>query len=204
MARSFTQFLPVLALMCACEATVPTELFDPGDPCNARVQVCIDDESALSCEDRVWEPLSCDELCARIGPSFVPDGCELGCVCVPVDPDGCVPGETTCIDDATLGACDDVQVLEAFACADLCEQQELASVGCVPAVEFAPGLIEPAQCWCTNEGTACDADEPASCVDDTTLASCMDGVWVFEDCADSCGQTGAQCDPWQTPGACGC
>lgn len=197
---SIVLLLPLLA----CEAGEPPELYNPGDPCNFDFQVCLDDESALSCEDRSWTALPCAQLCARLGPSFVAEGCELGCVCVPADPQACVPGQTQCIDDATLGVCDDQQVLEAFACAQLCDEQGLIELGCVAEVELAPGIVAPAECWCTNEATPCDADATPSCVDDATLAACVDGVWVFEDCAQQCGQSGAQCDPWQTPAACGC
>jgi hypothetical protein len=196
---------PYIAVLCsACTSSEPRRLDAEGDPCNSPYTACVDDESALSCEDRIWTVRSCDELCSRLGPSYVADGCDGDCVCVPADPTACTPGQTSCIDDATLATCDEDQQTEALTCETVCATQGLASSGCLPAVELSPGIIDPATCWCTHEGTPCDDAALPSCVDASTLARCSDGAWLFEPCASLCGRADAACDPWAQPAACAC
>jgi hypothetical protein len=197
--RSWLVVVLVLASAPGCEDPRPPVLDQIGDPCRAAYRVCLDDDSVRRCEDGMWAVADCEQVCAELGPAYLADGCDGDCVCVLADADGCTPGETACLDDDTLGICSPSQGWEPSLCEQRCAASQLESLGCLdPTV----ASTDPAACWCTAEGTACAATAP-SCVDDSTLARCVDGVWVFEDCTLDCGGP-APCDPWRSPAACAC
>jgi hypothetical protein len=200
-ARSWLIVALLVAAVSACEdeAVHPPRLDQIGDPCRTASRTCVDDDSVRRCEDGIWAVATCAQVCAELGPAYLADGCEQDCVCILAEPDGCIPNETTCMDDDTLGTCSPTQAWEPSSCADRCAASQLASLGC-----FDSGVEsdDPAGCWCTALGTPCGA-APASCVDDSTLAMCIDGNWVFEDCALLCDGP-AECDPWLRPAACSC
>lgn len=178
----------------ACADVTPTVLDQAGDPCRLHIShhTCVDDDSALRCEASIWTVTSCESICTELGPAYVAEGCEEQCVCVLADPSGCVPGELTCMDEVSIGLCSPTQTWEVSACDDLCAASQLESLGCLDAA-----------CWCTAEGTACDVTTPPACVDESTIASCTGGTWVFEDCSTVCGGP-ALCDAWLMTAACAC
>jgi hypothetical protein len=198
-ARGWLVFALVFASLSACEDSRPSVLDQVGDPCRATHQTCFDDDSIQRCEDGVWAVADCQQVCAEVGPAYVADGCGDDCVCVLADPNGCTPGETACMGADTLGTCSPMQGWESSSCEQRCAASQLGSIGCLdPTVDST----DSAACWCTAEGTACSAAEP-TCVDDSTLGRCIDGVWVFQDCSVECGGL-TQCDPWGSPAACAC
>jgi hypothetical protein len=184
----------------ACAEVVPGERYEIGDPCRSPYLFCYDDASVQRCEDHAWAVASCETVCAERGPAWIADGCddEEACVCVLVDAHGCTPGESACADEASVSVCSELQTWETTACAEPCAAMQLESLGCLPASE-----TEPAACWCTAESTPCPADAAPSCVDSSTLARCVDGLWAFEDCAATCPATG-QCNPWGATASCEC
>jgi hypothetical protein len=182
----------------SCSMPSSPEQFGVGDPCRVGIPTCVDDVSVLRCEARTWAITDCETVCAELGPSYLSDGCDDDCVCVLMDPTGCAPSESICIDEYTLARCNDQQIWEPTLCEELCTAAGLLSVGCLDQTAD----VEPT-CWCTGEGAAC-ADAAPSCVDDSNLAICVEGTWVFEDCTSSCGNSAATCDPWQQPVACDC
>jgi hypothetical protein len=186
----------LLGLASGCGPTDAPQLDAIGDPCRTAYDVCLDESSVRSCVDGVWAERECTAICSELGPAYVADGCDRECVCVLADPDGCVPGQTECIDAESVGLCDEQQIVQALVCTDVCAASGLASLGCLVDAE------EPANCWCTAEGTPCDGAAP-TCVDEITIASCEADVWVFEECADVCGGQG-RCDSLQSPAACEC
>lgn len=199
-------FALALAPALGCEDEAPPALDQVGDPCRHPAQSCVDEGAVLRCEGGVRAIAACDTVCAELGPAYVAAGCERGCVCVLVEPEGCAPGETVCADPETLLLCSAMQSWEPQPCAQLCEATQLESLGCLDQSEdWDPRWNDgyPAACWCTSEGTACEAQAQASCVDESTLAACVDGVWEFADCALSCAGPG-RCDPWLGPAACAC
>ena len=184
--------------LAACTDVIPPRLDDIGDPCRTTTQVCVDDESVQICEDQSWALASCESICASLGPAWIADGCEDGCVCMPANPDACTPGETICVDDDTIGVCDEMQAWEESACAERCATEGLSSAGCRTGDDV---WMKPDACWCSIEGTAC-TNETSSCVGGEVLASCVDGVWVFEDCGEGC--SGGYCDPFGQVDVCVC
>jgi hypothetical protein len=194
--------LLVAALAGGCGGDSPPRLDQPGAPCRGNDHRCVDEATVTRCEDDVLVETNCDIVCAELGPAWIADGCDGECVCTPADPSGCSPGETDCVNEQTLEQCDDSQVRHAIDCEQLCAANGLSSVGCsVTANEITGDLT--AACWCSGEGTPCDPTSPAMCVDETSLATCEDGEWVFDDCAEICGAP-SQCVAWQTPVACEC
>lgn len=191
--------LLILLGMLACSEDLPPDLYDLGDPCRSATPFCFDVDTVRVCEDNVWALSTCEDVCTELGPAWVADGCENQCVCVPADPNGCTPGEALCADESTLRTCSETQEWEDAACQDLCAAEALNSAGCRMGDE---PWMKPDACWCTSEGTPCTDEEP-SCVDAQTLARCEAGVWVFEDCAASCGGAGV-CDPFAELDACAC
>ena len=187
-------------LATACGEGAPTPLLDIGDPCRSAAEICVDDELVEVCEDEVWAIVSCDQLCAELGPAWIGGGCDDSCVCTPADPNGCTPGASTCVDDDRVGTCDETQTWEEVSCEELCADQGLNSAGCR---EGDAMWMKPDECWCTTEGTTCSAGAEPNCVNDQILASCEGEVWVFEDCAQSCGGSGS-CDPFAEVDICSC
>lgn len=191
--------------MVAC-AEEARPLDEPGDPCRSAGHICVGDDMALVCEDKVWELASCEEICAERGPAWIPNGCELElhCECVLADPDGCTPGEAMCADESIVRTCSEAQEWEDAACDVLCAAEGLNSAGCRMGMgmDDEPWMTLDA-CWCTSEGTSCSGEEPI-CIDAQTLASCEADVWVFEDCAESCGGAAGVCDPFADTDVCVC
>lgn len=184
-----------VALTLGCTESEPPLLDELGDPCRSAHDVCLDDDSVRSCESGVWAKRDCASVCAEIGPAYGPAGCDLECVCELLDPSGCTPSETTCVDEGTVAVCDDAQELQPSPCAEVCAAAGLDEVGCL---EDDGG----ASCWCTSEGTPCESSTPA-CVDDATIAVCEAGIWTFVACEAVCGGP-ATCDPFQQPAVCSC
>jgi hypothetical protein len=192
-----------VALSGCGEEVIPPALDDIGDPCRSAITHCIDDDSVMRCEADVWTEVSCEVSCAELGPAYVADGCEQGCTCTLVDPSGCVPDETICMDDDNLGVCDESQSWETFPCDVLCATLQLEPLGCMEQLVEGPTEEYVADCWCTAEGAGCDLTSAPTCVDESTIAQCVDDIWVFEDCSTLCGGP-ALCEPWLTPAACDC
>ncbi len=189
------RLLPGLAVLLGCSEPLPL-LDDLGDPCRSAHDVCIDDDTVRSCESGVWVQRDCASVCAERGPAYEPAGCDRECVCELLDPSGCTPNETTCVDESRVAVCDATQVFQPHACSDVCADAGLAELGC------REGDDGEASCWCTSEGTPCITSVPA-CVDDTTIATCEAGVWTFHACDAVCGGP-AICDPFRQPAACTC
>jgi len=80
-----------------------------------------------------------------------------------------------------------------------CDAPELTEVAGVwtattcAAVCAALGPAYVSDGWCTAEGTPCDLDTLPVCVDATSIAWCIDAIWVFEDCAAACEGPAAEC-----------
>lgn len=190
-----------MALSCS-EADPAPRLDQPGDPCRGREHRCVDEHEVTRCESDILVETDCNEVCAELGPAWISDGCDGKCVCVPADPAGCWPGEANCVNEQTLQRCRDSQTWEAIDCEERCAAMGVSSVGCIEQADELTG-DSTADCWCSGEGKPCDPTTPALCVDDTSLAVCEDGSWVFQECAEICGTT-SQCVPWQTPAFCEC
>ncbi len=178
----------------------PPPLLELGDPCRTTLRYCIDEQTVQLCEDDVWTVKTCDEACAELGPAYVADACvDDDCSCALADPDGCVPGQTSCTADNSVSVCSDAQSWESVACDELCAESGLLSRGCIAGIDDVAG------CWCTSEGTPCDSTAPPVCADSVSLARCEDGLWSFEDCAASCASPSeGQCIAWATPAYCAC
>jgi hypothetical protein len=186
-----------LALLFACtEAEEPPRLHELGDPCRVAYDACLDDDSVRSCVDGVWVERDCASVCADRGPAYAPAGCELECVCALVDPSGCTPGEATCMDEDTLAVCDELQDLQPTSCLQVCADAGLEPIGCREEEDQA-------NCWCTSEGTPCEASSTPRCVDEGSIAVCDGETWVFSECEAVCGHPAA-CDPFRQPAACDC
>jgi hypothetical protein len=187
----------LIALMAACTGNEPPILDQLGDPCRSAYDVCLDDDSVRSCEDGVWVERDCASVCAELGTAYGPAGCDRECVCELLDPSGCTPGEATCVDEGTVAVCDEVQQLQPTPCSEICADAGLHEVGCLT------DEAGEASCWCTGEGTSCEASSAPACVDDGTIATCEAGTWTFFTCETVCG-TPAACDPFRQPAACDC
>lgn len=186
----------VVSLMLGCAEMTAPLLEDLGDPCRSAYDFCLDDNSVQSCESGVWEKRDCASVCADLGPAYGPAGCDQECVCELLDPSGCTPTETTCVDEGTVAVCDEAQTLQATPCAEVCADAGLNEVGCLD-------IEGEASCWCTSEGTTCEPSSSPTCVDDATIATCEAGTWTFVECGVICGSP-ATCDPYQQPAACDC
>lgn len=202
------RLLLALVLTPACEAGVePAWLDQPGDPCRGEAHRCGEPQAGepevLRCEDDVLVARDCDVICSERGPAWVAEGCDRECVCVPIDPDGCWPGETQCADADTLERCDEGQQWAGSSCATACAEVGLNSTGCQPGTGETMYDSTPAACWCSGEGQSCSTGEAPRCVGDGAIASCVDGAWTVVDCAEVCGNA-ASCVPWQSPASCAC
>lgn len=187
----------LLLLITACTEIEPAKPFDDlGDPCRTAYDICLDEDSVQTCEADVWVERDCEDVCAELGPAYVPGGCEFECVCVLADPSGCTPSEAICVDAGTLGVCDETQELQPTPCSDVCSDAGLNEVGCLED-EGEAG------CWCTNEGTSCEPSSMPTCVGAATIAMCEAGTWAFVGCDTVCGGP-ATCDPLQQPPVCDC
>ena len=145
----------------------------------------------------------CGQVCANLGPAWTTSSCdEYECVCVPTDPLSCWPGEVNCVSEEVLQQCSDSQLWEAMECVQLCAAKGLISAGCNEQVDPLTG-DHRADCWCSGEDTPCAPGTPPICVDKVSIASCVDGSWLFQDCTDLCAGPG-QCVPWQQPATCEC
>jgi hypothetical protein len=194
--------LLMAALTQACSADAAPRLDQPGDPCRGDEHRCVDEHTVTRCANDIIVETDCDDVCAELGPAWSADGCDDQCICVPADPSGCWPGTTNCVNEQTLEQCSDNQIWEAIDCDELCAAAGRSSVGCAEQADELTG--DPtADCWCSGEGTPCDPATSPTCVDETSLASCEDGSWVFQDCAEICGAP-SPCVPWQTPASCSC
>jgi hypothetical protein len=172
-------------------------LYDVGDPCRTADRHCTDDATVvLRCVDDEWTLVSCEEVCGEQGPAYRADGCTNDCVCVLVDPDGCTPQESECVADDAVAVCSDAQAWASFECVEVCAEVGLESLGCLVDEDLE-------SCWCTAEGTPCEDGAVPVCVDTVNLARCEAGVWVFEDCSESCAGEAA-CVAWASPPACEC
>jgi hypothetical protein len=185
-----------VSLMLGCTEREAPLLYELGDPCRSAYDYCLDDESVQSCESGVWVERDCASVCAELGPAYAPAGCDRECVCELLDPSACTPSETTCVDEGTVGVCDEAQALQPTPCSDVCADAGLDEVGCLEDEGQA-------SCWCTSEGTACDPSSMSTCVDDATIAVCEAGAWAFVECDVVCGGPAA-CESLQQPAVCGC
>jgi len=195
MTRPWTLVLGLLLLGCVAEERPPW-LYDIGDPCRTAYRFCVDDSSVQRCVDDVWVLARCDQACSELGPAYLARGCAEDCLCELADPDGCTPREASCAGSDTVDVCSDSQTWDRFECGDVCAVVALESLGCITDDEAA-------SCWCTAEGTPCEANSPPVCVDSMSVARCEGGSWVFAACATTCGAP-AQCVAWATPPACEC
>jgi hypothetical protein len=186
-----------VSLMLGCTEHQARLLYELGDPCRSAHKLCLDDDSALSCESNVWVERDCASVCAELGPAYGPAGCDRECVCELLDPSGCTPNEATCVDESTVAVCDEAQQLQPTPCSDVCADAGLDEVGCLENEEGEQS------CWCTSEGAPCEPSSMPTCVDDATIAVCQMGAWAFVECQMVCGGPAA-CDPFQQPAACGC
>lgn len=186
----------MLACSCADGDDARPLLFDVGDPCRSAIQYCVDDTTVQRCVDDVWTLTACDDVCGELGPAYVSDGCENECSCVLADPLGCVPDDTACTGNDSVNICTETQEWQSLVCTEVCADIGLKSLGCIAD-------DDEEDCWCTVEGTPCESSASPACVDAMTLAQCIAGTWVFEDCTQQC-QESAQCVAWGDPPFCGC
>lgn len=190
--------LLTLLLSSACGDVEPVSLNDIGDPCRSDYSFCVDPSSVQRCEDGIWAVASCEAVCGELGMAYVSAGCDETCDCVLADPEGCAPGDTVCASATEVSVCDDAQLWSNFDCGSVCAGSGFASLGCVAEAEDAA-----ASCWCTSEGTACDTEDATICVDEAALAVCVDGIWMFQSCADICSGAG-MCVPSADMHVCAC
>lgn len=195
--RTFPWLLvPLIRLTTACTADELPRLDNLGDPCRSIYDFCLNDDSVRSCETGVWVERDCASVCSELGPAYVHVGCEMECVCELLDPSGCTPSAATCVDEGTIGVCDEAQQLQPTPCSEVCADAGLNEVGCLEDEDKA-------SCWCTSEGISCEPSSMPVCVGDATVAMCMAGMWAFVECEAICGRP-ATCSPYQRPAGCDC
>lgn len=185
-------------LLLSCGDPDPIALDGIGDPCRSDYSFCLDSSSVQRCEEGIWVVAPCAAVCEELGMAYTAGGCSETCDCILRDPEGCVPGDSVCVSESELSVCDNSQSWSRFDCASVCAESGFASAGCMEETEDAS-----ASCWCTSEGAACTPEEASICVDEGTLANCVDGAWVFHACDDSCNGSG-MCDPAESPHVCAC
>jgi hypothetical protein len=198
----------MLLLGCTAEQQSEASLDAPelveGAPCQWKDALCIDDVDMLHCHDGTWTQQSCADYCGSLGRDVSSIGCnteesmarpEVLCSCAP-PAQGCQPGQTRCDTTDTLGWCADDWTWRTASCDVLCINRSLLSNGCGP---FEGHMA----CLCTNVGMPCEG-KPSVCVNDVSLASCVNGAWAELDCSEVCGSP-APCEPGQDGGAaCSC
>jgi hypothetical protein len=174
-------------LVCGCQDGAPVRFAAvEGGICAAASQPrCSGADSLLMCVDREWTEMDCADICAIDGYFPSTEGCivrELDdwCACKTTD-DACADITRSCVSEASIEACVD-GAPSVVDCADVCAELDppRSSLGCNDT-----GWL--ADCSCTLGETSCDDAAPRRCDDLETLASCVDGVWVIEPCADGCG-----------------
>lgn len=188
----------LLPLVLACSED--GSLMSPGDPCRSLMRHCSSDDDVLMCTENVWVEAHCSEFCAELAPGVDSLGCvEDDCKCTP-PPGGCVPGESACVDVDELRWCEASWTWAEDSCSHICSffAPQSISQGC--SVADDEGGPSTGHCVCTSEGAGCSPQDPSFCAGDSTLAVCIDQVWTYSDCDESCGHA-APCRPNLSPGA---
>jgi hypothetical protein len=172
---------------------------------------CADSSTVETCESGEWVAESCGEICAE---AYGPMGYSLGCDAAADDPCQCMddiiagemvvctPGDIMCLDEWTLGRCDDAAWdWVPQDCNTYCAETfgyDYYSLGCDTDAE------DPCMC----EYGIIDGDMPMCepgdmiCLDDATLGVCGDDSWDYVpvDCDERCveqngaGYTSPGCD----------
>lgn len=149
---------------------------------------CVDSERLLDCYAREWTVRDCATVCVEQGLYPVDNGCvrrpeEDFCLCTPFH-ELCTR-MTVCDGPDQLAVCVDGH-WTTHDCADVCAAQEPPRMPL--RCEDSPKL---SACACTLEGAPC-TEQALRCDDLSSLAVCMDGAWILEDCSSSCaaGQSG--------------
>ncbi len=174
-------------------------LGDPGDPCRSLSTSCVGSESVLRCTNEIWVEIGCAEFCSEQSVGLDSQGCVIDdCECTP-PVDGCTPGEYSCEDPGALRICLEDWTWELRECESICGDfvPQSLSLGCRTDDDGA-GF-----CLCTSEGAECTEEQVSFCAGHTTLAECVDAVWLYTECMTASG-TPTICDPGALPyAACG-
>jgi hypothetical protein len=163
--------LGAMAYSLGCDATAadPCQCMDDimaGEPivCTPGDIMCLDDWTLGRCDEAAWDyvPQDCNTFCVETyGYDYYSQGCDATaadpCQCEYGMIDGemmvCEPGDVICLDEATLGVCDEAAMdYLPVACADRCVEQLGAgatSAGCdataTDPCECEPPPDEPAE-----------------------------------------------------------
>lgn len=189
----------IVACICVSACAENALLYAPGDPCRSLRTSCVDEETVFECVDETWVETACADYCEGLAPGVSAAGCsEEACVCVPPE-GGCTPGESLCADNGDLEWCGDSWEWTVSPCDEVCAMldPQKKTLGCFPSDEES----DTAHCLCTSAGVECSAESPAFCVDESERAECIDGVWVYQACAEECSEGVSQCSPEPVSGA---
>jgi hypothetical protein len=146
---------------------------------------CLSAQELLICEDWRYRSVKCADYCAERHATAL--GCESGwsaatCVCGPPPFSECSPGTQRCLDDDRWLSCDDSGRWQEASCTILCAQlsSPKLSAGCHISGSFS--IAGAHNCQCTLAGLPCEGSAVA-CDSESTLLSCVDGVWQDTDCS---------------------
>lgn len=172
---------------------------EEGERCGTDRAVCLDWETLLHCDARVWVSEACEATCAELGASST--GCLSSakgdaCSC---SGDVCDPGESACSTVGDVIACegDEWTIVD---CGEVCAALDppLPTVGCNPS-----GM--EAFCLCTHEGSSCSPDDGPACDSQTTMAVCEMDTWEVIACTGPCpADMSPVCVMWNGGPECGC
>ncbi len=178
---------------CQCEYDII--LGDP-DPCYPNDLFCAGESTLVLC-DADWREVDCDEYCREThdgSHEWYSNGCDASnpedpCQCEYGMIDGfmpeCEPGEVICEDARNARVCQDGYEWMAVNCDEYCVEEngpDWFSNGCnASAEDFCQceyGVLD-------GEMMECTPDE-IGCVDDSTVQTCQDGLFVTQDCDERC------------------
>lgn len=154
--------------------------------CESVEAVCEPGGALTVCEDGVRETASCATLCGKDKPVGCliregDDACDCG------EPNwSCEPDTTGCQGSNWQWEC--YQGMKfSLPCPDVCQTPDPIAGGCY--LDEENGFEG---CQCARDGDPCDRDVSA-CAGNSDMATCIDGVWEVESCADVCGDPDAIC-----------
>jgi hypothetical protein len=119
---------------------------------------CVDERQVYTCEDYSPVIMDCDDWCVeQYGPDYASEGCdgtaEEPCQCfyniLEGDPIWCAPGDVICLDEETLGVCENEDYV-AFDCDERCQETygpDAHSAGCDATAE------DPCLCIAAGSGS---------------------------------------------------
>jgi hypothetical protein len=163
--------------------------------CNPGDIACVDDATLSTCDNYFWESSSCSDICAQnYGEGYISFGCDAEasdnpCKCdydvVVGEPVECNPGDLICVDENTLGTCDNYY-WESISCADFCVEafgSDYYSAGC--NADNAENICQCEYGIVDGEMVECTLEE-SNCADDENANWCGDYYWQSIDCNEWC------------------